>query len=148
MLTRKNKWLINEGVAKLQSKGRLIIHLELSILKSLPNGDLICNDLETWDLILLNSNLSEKKRLPGAGSGVPEYYRHLKTRSSDDNVHLLHLRSPSELSIVHLPTFSTKHIHNFFNFKKEQSSCTALTLSPDGGKIAGLGFQSTTKGFN
>lgn len=124
----------------------LILNLELSLLKSLPNGDVICNDFANWDLVLLDRNFDEKKRLPGTNQGVPDYYRLIKTRSSDDNTHLLHLRGPSELSLVHLPTFTARHIHNFFNFKQEQSLCTALTMDSEGKKIAGLGFIPGSRG--
>jgi len=37
----------------------------------LPNGDIICNDLETWDLVLLDKNFQEKKRVSGMGNGIP-----------------------------------------------------------------------------
>ena len=43
----------------------------MSTLKCLDNGYLICNDLETWDLLLLDRNLNEIQRLKGSGHEVP-----------------------------------------------------------------------------
>lgn len=43
----------------------------MSTIKSLDNGYLICNDFETWDLVLLDRNLNEIQRLKGAGHEVP-----------------------------------------------------------------------------
>ena len=58
--------------------------LEMCTLKSLRNGDLICNEFESWDLILLDRNLNEKQRLMGAGNGAPGNQNHPKTQ----NIHL------------------------------------------------------------
>ena len=69
-----------------------------------------------------------------------DYYRLIKTRVSDDEEHLLWLRSQSEISIVNIANFSARHIHNFWNFKGTHARATAVGLDSTGTKLAGIGF--------
>lgn len=69
-----------------------------------------------------------------------EYYKLIKTRVSEDNNHLLWLRSKHEVSIVTFHDFSARHIHNFWNFKGAYANATSVIISSDAKKVAGIGF--------
>jgi hypothetical protein len=140
LVRRKNQWLVNEGILKKGSKQNPLTTQELSILKCLPNGDLICNEFNSWDLILLDRNLNEKQRLSGSGAGDPDYYRLIKTRCADDEDHMIWLRGASEISIIDIEDFSARHIHNFWNFKGKHAFATAAALDNTGSKLVGIGF--------
>jgi hypothetical protein len=111
----------------------------------LPNNYLICNDLKTWDLILLqfdqnSKNWVERKRIAGIGQSVPNYFRFMKTRVSDDTNYFLWMRGESDVSIVDVSDFSARHIHNFWNFRGENAKAAAVALDSSATKVVGIGF--------
>lgn len=52
----------------------------------------------------------------------------MKTRVTDDDYHFLWVRGDHDLSIVDARDFSAKHIHNFWNFKGQNSNAVAIAL--------------------
>jgi hypothetical protein len=49
------------------------------------------------------------------------------------------MRGPSSISIVELPTFSAKHIHNFWNFRGVESQGMVVAIDPEALKAVGIG---------
>ena len=128
-----NQFLIDKGIIQDNSKpGLLLLFSDACTFKFLPNGNLIYNDLSTWDLCLLeqtgSNSWTEKKRISGIGQGCPGYFRFMRTRVSDDDQNFLWLRGKHDLSIVDARDFSAKHIHNFWNFRGENSNAVAVAL--------------------
>jgi hypothetical protein len=68
-----NQFLVDKGIIENNSNNLFshLIVLDACTFKFLPNGNLIYNDLTTWDLVLLeqtaNNSWSEKKRITGIG---------------------------------------------------------------------------------
>lgn len=115
--------------------------LELSTLKSLPNGDTIVNDFgEGWDLILLDQNFAEKERLEGLGDPVPPYFRMIQTRVGDDDRYMIWFRGESEISIVNTVEFSARHINNFWNYRGVDAKAIAAAIDADATRLVGIGF--------
>lgn len=132
-LERRDGWLINEG----------IVHKDrpLSILKALPNGDLIVNDYsEGWDLVLLDPQFQEKERLEGLNDPVPGYFKYIKTRTAEDDSYMIWNRGVSEISIVNTMDFSARHINNFWNYRGEQARGIATALDRGATRLVGLGY--------
>lgn len=118
--------------------------LDVCTLKFLPNGLLICNDLKTWDLLLLeqieDKSWVERKRIAGIGSEVPGYFRFMRTRVSDDTNYFLWARGESDISIVDASDFSARHIHNFWNFRGQNAKAATVALDSSATKVVGIGF--------
>lgn len=101
---------------------------------------MIVNDLETWDLLILDEEGNELKRLKGKGDNVPSYARAIKTKYCEDSDFLLWLSSPSNLSIVDLGDFSERELENFWRYKSFSVYGTAVTSNRSASRIAGIGF--------
>lgn len=75
ILRDSNQFLVDKGIIE-NNSNPIFIFDDLTIsdactFKFLPNGNLIYNDLATWDLVLLEqtaaNNWTEKKRITGIG---------------------------------------------------------------------------------
>lgn len=146
-MEKRRGWLTNEGVIhynrrkKISLFYKLIKILELSTLKSLPNGDTIVNDFgEGWDLILLDQNFAEKERLEGLGDPVPPYFRMVQTRVGDDERFMIWFRGEAEISIVNTMDFSARHINNFWNYRGVDARAIAAAIDSDATRLVGIGF--------
>lgn len=139
-----NQFLLDKGIIENNSKLALYLLLDACTFKFLPNGNLIYNDFGSWDLVLLeqtgSNSWSEKKRITGIGAGSPGYFKFMKTRVADDDKNFLWLRGKHDLSIVDSRDFSAKHIHNFWNFRGENSNAVAVALDSQAQKVVGIGF--------
>ena len=109
-------------------------------MKYLEKEFVIVNDLETWDLLILDEEGNELKRLKGRGVDVPSYARAIKTKYCEDSDILLWLNSPSGLSLVDLGDFSEHELEDFWRYKGFSVYGTAVTSNRDASRIAGIGF--------
>lgn len=109
-------------------------------MKSLDKEFIVVNDFEGWDLLVLDDEGSELKRLPGTGKGAPGYARAIKTRYSDDSDYILWMKSPHDMSIVDMGDFSEQYLSNFWNYKGHDVYGTSVAANDDASKIVGIGF--------
>ncbi len=63
----------------------------------------------------------------------------IKTRVTNDDLHLVWMRGPSAISLVETSTLSAKHIHNFWTFKGQESLGLVVAIDPDSVKAVGIG---------
>lgn len=78
-------------------------------------------------------------RLEGSGGPVPEHFKQIKTRSSENEDYILWLRGPSEVSIVSTESFSARHIFNFWNYKGRDALGMAVAVDNMASAIVGIG---------
>ena len=97
----------------MRSNRRLTFRLDLSTLKAIEKEFLVVNDLNSWDMLVLDDEGEELKRFEGNGHGAPGYARAIKTKYSDDDEFVMWLKSPCEISIMDLSDFSEIHLENF-----------------------------------
>ena len=71
----------------------------------------------------------------------------MKTRVSEDDRHIIWIRGPSEISLVDTRDFSARHIHNFWNFRGENSKGTVVAIDPTASKVVGIGFIENPGGY-
>lgn len=126
----RNNWIVNDGV---------VFDNKCCTIKSMENGDILLNNFDTWDMVLLDRNCQEKGRLTGKGRALPENYKRVRTRSAEDDKHLLWLSAPEHLSVVHTATLTSDEIRNFWSFGGRVVQPQACAISPSGKKIVGIG---------
>lgn len=131
----RNGWVINEGV---------LYENKCATIKSLDNGDTLVNNFENWDLVLLDKNLAEKGKLSGVGRAVPQNYKKIKTRNSEDEKSLLWLSGPENLSLVNTGNLSSKEIRQFWRYNGRAVEPVACAISPSGRKVVGIGALDKT----
>ena len=115
-------------------------NLDLCTLKSLEKEFIIVNDFQSWDLLVLDDEGRELKRIKGKGTGAPGYARAIKTRYCDDSDYVLWMKSPTEMSIVDMGDFGEIPLPNFWTYKGLEVCCTAVAANETASKIAGIGF--------
>lgn len=98
------------------------------------------NDLNSWDMLVLDDEGEELKRFEGNGHGAPGYSRAIKTKYSDDDEFVMWLKSPCEISIMDLSDFSEIHLENFWKYKQEDVCATSIAANREATNIAGIGF--------
>lgn len=109
-------------------------------MKSLKNGNIIFNDLsQGWDLFLMSSDFKILERLEGSREGVPQYFKSIKTRNSENDEYILWLRGVSEVSIVSVNSFCARHIFNFWNYKGKDLQGIVVALDNMASAIVGIG---------
>ena len=128
---RLNYWYIDDGM--------LSTDLQFCTIKTMKNGFLIVNDFRNWDLIMFDNELNEKNRLKGHGTGTPNFYRSISTRTWYDDQYLAWLSSPQDVSAVRLIDFTFKTVEGFWNHKNTNSQPIAVVLGAAGNKLYGLG---------
>ncbi len=126
----KNGWLLNEGA---------VYDNKCCTIKALDSGDILVNNFDNWDLVLLDSNFNEKGKLSGASRSLPNNYKKIKTRNSEDDAHLLWLSGPENLSVVNTSNLSSNEIRFFWKFNDKNVRPVACAISPSGKKIVGVG---------
>lgn len=109
-------------------------------LKSLEKEFIIVNDFQNWDLLVLDDEGRELKRLKGKGTGAPGYARAIKTRYCDDSDYVLWMKSPTEMSVVDMGDFGEILLPDFWYYKDFPVCCTAVAGDETATKIAGIGF--------
>lgn len=129
-IENRNGWLLHEGP---------LFDNKCCTIKSAPMGDTLVNNFENWDLVLLDRNLHEKGKLPGSAKMLPENYKKVRTRNSEDDNNLLWLSGPEHLSIVKTGTLTSNEIRNFWKFNGRNVLPVACAITPSGSKIVGIG---------
>jgi hypothetical protein len=109
-------------------------------LKSLDKEFIVANDLASWDLLVLDDEGVELKRISGTGDGAPGYARAIKTRYCDDCDFVMWMKSPTEMSIVDMGDFSEKPLENFWKYQGHDVYGTTVAANVDATKIVGVGF--------
>jgi hypothetical protein len=109
-------------------------------LKSLDKEFIVVNDFQSWDLLVLDDEGTELKRLPGTGEGAPGYARAIKTRYCDDCDYILWMKSPTEMSIVDMGDFSEQPLNNFWKYNGHEVYGTTVASNEDASRIVGIGF--------
>jgi hypothetical protein len=131
VVSRNNYWFVDKGVA--------LPNLPFCLVKAYEDGTVILNDFKTWDLIVLDSDLNEKGRLKGEGSGPPLYYKSFSVTALYHKQLLLWPNSPSSICVVKVPDFTSVQIKNFWYYKNLVVQPYALAMNSAGDLIFGLG---------
>ena len=130
VLEYKHDWLLNCGI---------IFKNKCCTLKSLPNGDLLVNDFDTWDLVLIDPNHKEKGKLTGTPGPIPQNYKRIRTRNAEDDKYILWLSGPEHLSVVTIDNLTSNEIRFFWNYLGKNCTPIGCAISPSGKKIVGFG---------
>lgn len=129
VIQKREGWLLDEGI---------VFDNRTCTLKVLANGDILVNNFATWDMVLLDHNLTEKGKLKGGYSSEPVNYRAIHTRNSEDDNFILWLSHPDHLSVVRTSNLSSNEIRNFWKFDGNRVTPIACAISRVGKRLVGI----------